>query len=208
MVWLLSPFAAYWVSQARRPERKLLSAEDAQFARMVARRTWRFFEAFVGTEDNWLPPDNFQEDPQPVIAHRTSPTNIGLLQLSTVSAHDLGYLGLLEFIERQELTFATMGKLGKFHGHFFNWYDTKTLQPLYPQYISTVDSGNLAGHLVALKQACIEMPDTKLFDDRILKGLADTVNAIYVEAGRLGSVRQRTEVVTVSQLRDEIESCR
>ena len=143
----------------------------------------------------------------PVIAHRTSPTNIGLLQLATVSAHDLGYLGLLEFIERQELTFATLGKLGKFHGHFFNWYDTKTLQPLLPQYISTVDSGNLAGHLVALKQACIEMPDTKLFDDRILKGLADTINAISVEASRLGSVRQRTEVVTVSQLRNEIEAC-
>ncbi|MDQ2922441.1 MAG: hypothetical protein M3R52_12630, partial [Acidobacteriota bacterium] len=123
-VWVLSPFAAYWVSAARSLERKLLSAEDAQFARLVARRTWRFFEAFVGTEDNWLPPDNFQEDPTPVIAHRTSPTNIGLLQLTTVSAHDLGYLGLLEFIERQELTFATLGKLGKFHGHFFNWYDT------------------------------------------------------------------------------------
>ncbi|MGI8427666.1 MAG: GH36-type glycosyl hydrolase domain-containing protein [Actinomycetota bacterium] len=206
-VWVLSPVAAYWVSTARRLERKLLNAEDAQFARMVARRTWRFFEAFVGTEDNWLPPDNFQEDPTPVIAHRTSPTNIGLLQLTTVSAHDLGYLGLLEFIERQELTFATLGKLGKFHGHFFNWYDTKTLQPLFPQYISTVDSGNLAAHLVALKQACIEMPDTKLFDDRILKGLADTINAISVEASRLGSVRQRTEVVTVSQLRNEIEAC-
>jgi cyclic beta-1,2-glucan synthetase len=207
-VWLVSPLVAYWLSKIRGPERKLLSIEDAEFARRVARRTWRFFEAFVGTEDNWLPPDNFQEDPTPVIAHRTSPTNIGLLQLATVSAHDLGYLGLLEFIERQELTFATLGKLGKYQGHFFNWYDTKTLEPLYPQYISTVDSGNLAGHLVAVKQACIEMPDTKLFDDRILKGLDDTINAISLEATGLGSVRQRTEVVTVSQLRNEIEACR
>ena len=206
-IWIVSPFAAYWLSKIRPPERKFLSIEDTQFARLVARRTWRFFEAFVSTEDNWLPPDNFQEDPTPVIAHRTSPTNIGLLQLATVSARDLGYLGLLEFIERQELTFATLGKLGKFHGHFFNWYDTKTLEPLFPQYLSTVDSGNLAGHLVALKQACIEMPDTKLFDDRILKGLTDTINALSVEASELGSVRQRTEVVTVSQLRNEIEAC-
>jgi cyclic beta-1,2-glucan synthetase len=206
-IWLVSPVAAYWVSKARRLERQLLNAEDTQFARLVARRTWRFFEAFVGAEDNWLPPDNFQEDPAPVIAHRTSPTNIGLLQLATVSAHDLGYLGLLEFIERQELTFATLGKLGKFHGHFFNWYDTKTLEPLFPQYISTVDSGNLAGHLIALKQACIEMPDTKMFDDRILKGLADTIDAISVVALGLGTVRQRTEVVTVSHLRNEIEAC-
>ena len=85
---------------------------------MVARRTWRFFETFVGAEDNWLPPDNFQEDPAPVIAHRTSPTNIGLLLLATVAAHDLGYVGSLEFVERQEMTFATMEKLQKFRGHF------------------------------------------------------------------------------------------
>ena len=205
--WSVSPAVAYWVSKSKLPERKLLNTEDYQFARMIVRRTWRFFEAFVGPEDNWLPPDNFQEDPVPVIAHRTSPTNMGLLLLATSSAHDLGYLGLLEFLERTELTFATLAKLGKFHGHFFNWYDTKTLQPLTPQYISTVDSGNLAGHLIALKQACIELPDAKLFDERIAEGLADTVNAISVEAGRLGSFRQRTDVVTVSQLRNEIEAC-
>ena len=95
----------------------------------------------------------------------------------------------------------------KFHGHFFNWYDTRTLQPLLPQYISTVDSGNLAGHLIAVRQACIELPDTRLFGDRIIEGLADTVTAISDEATKLGAVRQRTEVVTVSQLRNEIEAC-
>jgi cyclic beta-1,2-glucan synthetase len=206
--WSLSPVVAYWVSTLPPPERKLLSPADFRFARLVARRTWRFFEAFVGAEDNWLPPDNFQEDPAPVVAHRTSPTNIGLLLLATASAHDLGYVGSLEFLERQELTFATLTKLGKFHGHFFNWYDTKTLQPLLPQYVSTVDSGNLAGHLIALKQACIELPDTKLFDARIIEGLGDTIQAISDEAGKLGSFRQRTEVVTVSQLRNEIDACK
>jgi len=208
LVWLTAPLVAWWVSRPRPAERKLLNAEDMKLARIVARRTWRFFEAFVGPEDHWLPPDNFQEDPTPVIAHRTSPTNIGLLFLTTSAAHDLGYIGSLEFVERQELTFSTIGRLGKFHGHLFNWYDTKTLEPLHPQYISTVDSGNLAGHLIAVKQACIELPDTKLFDERIIAGLRDTVDAISFEATKLGSVRQRTDVVTVSQLRDEIEACR
>ena len=207
VAWGVSPLVAYWVSTLRPHERELISAEDIRFARHIARRTWRFFETFVGADDNWLPPDNFQEDPAAIIAHRTSPTNMGLLLLATVSAHDLGYVGSLEFVERQELTYETLTKLEKFHGHFFNWFDTKTLQPLLPQYISTVDSGNLAGHLLALKQACIEMPDIRLFDDRIIDGLADTINAISIEANRLGSIRQRTDVVTVSQLRDEIEAC-
>jgi len=207
LAWSVSPAVAHWVSKLRSLERKLLTGNDLHFARMVARRTWRFFEVFVGAEDNWLPPDNFQEDPVPIVAHRTSPTNIGLLSLSTVAAHDLGYVSSLEFVERQELTFATMAKMGKFHGHFFNWYDTKTLQPLFPQYISTVDSGNLAGHLIAVRQGCIELPDTKLFDRRITQGLIDTINAISDEAEKLGSVRQRTDVVTVSQLRNEIEAC-
>jgi cyclic beta-1,2-glucan synthetase len=208
VLWLLSPFVAYWVSRSRTAERKLLPAEDVKFARLIARRTWRFFETFVGNEDNWLPPDNYQEDPAPVIAHRTSPTNIGLLLLATASARDLGYVSALEFVERDELTFATMAKLRRLHGHFFNWYDSKTLEPLLPQYISTVDSGNLAGHCFAVKQACIEFPETAIFDARVIAGLTDTIDAITGEAANLGAVRQRTEVVTVRQLQDEIAACR
>lgn len=207
-VWLIAPLVAYWVSQPLHTERAALNAEDTQFARTIIRRTWRFFENFVGVEDNWLPPDNFQEDPTPVVAHRTSPTNVGLLLLANVSAHDLGYLGSLEFLERGELTFATMTRMAKFRGHLFNWYDTTTLEPLQPQYVSTVDSGNLAGHLVAFKQSCIEMPDALLFDSRTVEGLSDTINAVSEEAERIGTFRQRTDVVTVSQLRDEIEACR
>jgi cyclic beta-1,2-glucan synthetase len=208
VIWMLSPLVAYLVSKPRPAERKLLNEEDKAFARLIARRTWRFFETFVGAEDNWLPPDNYQEDPSPVVAHRTSPTNMGLLVLGNHSARDLGYLGALELLERQELTFATLEKLGRMHGHFFNWYDTKTLEPLLPQYISTVDSGNLAGHLIAVKQACIEFPETHLFDMRVIEGLTDTINAIDVEASALGSFRQRTDVVTVRQLHDEIAACR
>jgi cyclic beta-1,2-glucan synthetase len=207
IAWLLSPIIAQAVSSIHLPQPKLLSAADVSFARFVCRRTWRFFEAFVGTEDNWLPPDNFQEDPIAVVAHRTSPTNVGLLLLATASAHDLGYVASTEFVERVELTFATLARLKTFRGHFFNWYDTKTLEPLQPQYISTVDSGNLAGHAIALKQAFVELPDAKLFDERTIKGLADTLNALSLAVDRLGSFRQRTSVVTVSQLRDEVDAC-
>src|SRR5204863_4578246 len=99
LLWVLSPLIAYLVSKPIIPKRKLLSGEDVQFARSIARRIWRFFETFVGLEDNWLPPDNFQEDPHPVIAHRTSPTNIGLLLLATATARDLGYISTLETVE-------------------------------------------------------------------------------------------------------------
>ncbi|HTG87872.1 MAG TPA: glucoamylase family protein, partial [Pyrinomonadaceae bacterium] len=207
-IWLLSPLIAYWVSKPRAIKREVLDEENTAFARLIARRTWRFFETFVGAEDNWLPPDNYQEDPTPVTAHRTSPTNMGLLLLSTSSAHDLGYIGSFEFVEREELTLATMGRLGRLSGHFFNWYDTKTGEPLMPQYISTVDSGNLAGHVVALKQACIEFADAKLFHQRVIAGLSDTVDAIALETSALRSFRQRTDAVTVRHLQDEIAACR
>jgi cyclic beta-1,2-glucan synthetase len=208
VIWIVSPLIAYWVSQPRKTERTLLSAEDVAFVRLIARRTWRFFETFVGAEDNWLPPDNYQEDPTTVIAHRTSPTNMGLLLLANSSARDLGYVGALEFVERQELTFSTLAQLGRLNGHFFNWYNTKTLEPLLPQYISTVDSGNLAGHLFAVKQACVEFPENALFESQIVAGLTDTLGAIATEIAGLGSVRQRTDVVTVRQLQDEMAACR
>jgi cyclic beta-1,2-glucan synthetase len=208
LFWILSPVIAYFVSKPIVYKPKLLNAKDVEFARAITRRTWRFFETFVTAEENWLPPDNFQEDPAPIVAHRTSPTNIGLLLLATSSARDLGYVSSLELVERQELTFGTLRRLARLHGHFFNWYDTRTLEPLLPQYISTVDSGNLAGHLIAVKQSNIELPELPLFDDRVIAGLADTIDTIAIEAERLGSFRQRTEVVTVRQLQDEISACR
>ena len=130
------------------------SPSDVQALRTTARRTWRFFEAIVTPADNMLPPDNFQEDPAPVLAHRTSPTNIGLYLLSTASAHDFGWAGLADTVDRLEATLATMARLQRFRGHFYNWYDTADLRPLEPPYVSTVDSGNLAGHLIALANAC------------------------------------------------------
>ncbi|PYS42249.1 MAG: hypothetical protein DMF71_09635, partial [Acidobacteria bacterium] len=205
--WALSPLIAAYVSRHRAARTQTFAPKDLRAGRIVARRTWRFFETFVGDEDHWLPPDNFQEDPRPTVAHRTSPTNIGLLLLSTLAAYDFGYVGLCELIERVEFSLDSLQKLQKFRGHFFNWHDTHTLTPLWPQYVSVVDSGNLAGHLIALKQACLELPDHQIFDQRVLRGLADTVGAIRQELSQLAAIRQRTDAITIKQLSGELESC-
>src|SRR5204862_322394 len=133
-----------------------VSVEDARALRLIARRTWRFFATFVGPDTHALPPDNFQETPHPVVAHRTSPTNIGLYLLSVVAARDFGWIGTLDTLERLEATLETMRSLERFRGHFYNWYDTSDRRPLDPKYVSSVDSGNLAGHLLALAHACDE----------------------------------------------------
>jgi cyclic beta-1,2-glucan synthetase len=155
LLWLAAPAIASWASRAPSVARKLaLTDLDALALRLIARRTWRFFETFVTAADNLLPPDNFQEDPKPVVAHRTSPTNIGLYLLSAVTARDFGWAGTTETIERLEATFGVLQKLPRFRGHFYNWYGTRDLQGLAPIYVSSVDSGNLAGHLIALANAC------------------------------------------------------
>jgi cyclic beta-1,2-glucan synthetase len=207
--WALSPLLAHFVScppPCLRQSDRELGVDERRGMRLIARRTWRFFETFVGETDHWLPPDNFQEDPFPVVAHRTSPTNIGLLLLSTVAARDFGYLGLLETVERLELTFATLKKLETFNGHLFNWYDTSTLAMLEPQYVSTVDSGNLAGHLIAVKQSALEFPEQAVFDGRLLQGLTDSFLLLREEAGRVEAATVRTGVVTFQQLHREIDS--
>src|SRR5262249_15260289 len=158
--WFVSPPLAFLVSRLRPAVQPapVTAAESAEMRR-GARRTWPFFEAFVNEQENWLPPDNFQEDPKGQIAHRTSPTNIGALLLSTMAAHDLGYLSLGRLIERLENTFAALDRLERYQGHFHNWYDTRTLKSLQPGYISTVDSGNLLGSLLALKNGLREKAD-------------------------------------------------
>lgn len=166
ITWVFSPLIARRASQPPAAAGHLLILpSDAQALRLIGRRTWRYFEAFVGDADHALPPDNFQEDPEPAIAHRTSPTNIGLYLLSVVAARDFGWIGTHTAVERLEATLATLENLPRFNGHFYNWYDTQDLRPLDPKYVSTVDSGNLAGHLIALANACREMAASP-FDDR------------------------------------------
>ena len=189
--WALSPWIARAISvPPPAPEREVLSASDQQLFRLIARRTWRFFESFVGEPEHNLPPDNYQENPRPAVAHRTSPTNIGLSLLSTVAAHDLGWIGTVEMTERLEAAFETLRRMERFRGHFYNWYDTETLSPLQPRYVSTVDSGNLAGHLIAVKHACLELLEGPPEPGSMLAGIADAV-ALAREAADALEPRRR-----------------
>ncbi|RUO31902.1 glycosyl transferase [Aliidiomarina sedimenti] len=155
-LWLGAPFLAFWTARTTPVDSQELSTQQATELRLIARRTWRYFEVFVTEDANMLPPDNFQETPEDAIAQRTSPTNIGVYLLSTLAARDFGWAGTVQTIERLEATFDTMQKLQRFNGHFLNWYSTETLTPLTPAYISSVDSGNLAGHLLVVANACEE----------------------------------------------------
>lgn len=149
------------------------SRTDIRTLRMTARRTWRFFETFTTPDDNMLPPDNFQEDPTAVVARRTSPTNIGLYLLCTASARDYGWCGLADTVARLEATLATLERMPRYRGHFYNWYATADLQPLEPVYISSVDSGNLAGHLIALASTCQHWQENEPQTDPWREGTID-----------------------------------
>ncbi len=183
LLWFASPSVAWWISRPLARRKAILSAGQVRFLRALSRRTWAFFDNFVGAEDHWLPPDNFQEYRIAAVAHRTSPTNIGLALLANLSAYDFGYLPLGKLVERTANTLRTMGALERHRGHFFNWYDTQTLRPLPPRYISTVDSGNLAGHLLTLRSGLLALADEKILAARLFDGLSDTFAIFAEEAG-------------------------
>ena len=204
VLWLLSPLVARAVSRPPAAAAgSQLSDADAEVLRLIGRRTWRFFERFVGPEDNALPPDNFQDVPKPVIAHRTSPTNIGIYLLATVTARDFGWIGTLEMVERLEATLASIGKMALFRGHLYNWYDTRTLQALGPAYVSSVDSGNLAGHLLVLSNACREMVDRPLPIEAALAGIDDAIQLTRQAAAVVGDER-RTQTLTRRHLDESL----
>ncbi|MBT1687484.1 GH36-type glycosyl hydrolase domain-containing protein [Dawidia soli] len=178
LVWALAPAIVWWLNQPLPTVSGELSAERQDTLRELARKTWAFFEDLVAEPDNWLPPDNLQQYPIPVVAHRTSPTNIGLSLLANLTAVDFGYIPATQFLQRTEHTFSTLNRLERYKGHFYNWYDTQSLQVLHPRYVSTVDSGNLAGHLITLRQGLLQMPDRKVIERHVLAGLHDTVRII------------------------------
>jgi cyclic beta-1,2-glucan synthetase len=175
VLWFISPQISHWISQDTTRKTAPLSPEEHDRLRVIARRTWLFFEEFVGPEDHWLPPDHFQEEPLGIIAHRTSPTNIGLMLLSTLTAYDFGYMGVSSLAFRIRMTLDTLEQLERHRGHIFNWYDTRDLQPLAPRYVSTVDSGNLAASLLVLKQACSELHLDRIFRWERWRGLYDAL---------------------------------
>ncbi len=187
VLWLLAPAIACWISQpSQEASAPPVAAEDTLILRRIARRTWSFFETFVTADDNMLPPDNFQEDPDPVIAHRTSPTNMGLYLLSVAASADFGWIGMLEAVERLEATLGCMNRLERHLGHFYNWYGTRDLRPLEPEYISSVDSGNLAGHLIALWNACSELAVRPAMEATWRAGVEDALALLHESLREIG----------------------
>lgn len=178
LLWLLSPVVGWWISRPIVARKPVLSAEQRTFLRGLSRQTWRYFEVLVNAEENWLPPDNFQEIPIPVAATRTSPTNMGMALLANLAAGDFGYLTIGQFLDRTEKTFTTMEKLERHRGHFYNWYDTRTLETLRPFYVSSVDSGNLAGALHTLQAGILELKGQPILPPRMFAGLGDTLEML------------------------------
>lgn len=176
--WMAGPLIAYAVSRPVPVVKTHVSQKQTVYLRMLARKIWGFFERFITEEDNWLPPDNYQEAPVERIAHRTSPTNIGLSLLSGLTAYDFGYITALQLITRTSNTINTMQRMERYRGHLYNWYDTVSLTPLFPKYISTVDSGNMAGHLITLKQGLTAVPEDKIINNKFFEGLCDTINIL------------------------------
>ncbi|MEO6365754.1 MAG: glucoamylase family protein, partial [Luteimonas sp.] len=181
VLWIASPVLMWWLSLTPARRDAALSAQQLRFLGKLSRRTWAFFETFVTEADHWLPPDNVQEHPVLTVARRTSPTNIGLSLLADMAAYDFGYATVGGTIERTANTLKTLQALPRHRGHFYNWYDTETLQPLPPRYVSSVDSGNLAGHLLTLRQGLLAFCDAPLLSPHTFSGLADTA-ALLVES--------------------------
>ncbi len=201
-LWVASPAIAWWLSRPLDRRETRLSAEQTGFLLNLSRKIWAFFETFVGPEDNWLPPDNYQEHPVAAVAHRTSPTNIGLALLANVTAYDFGYVTAGECIDRTVRSLDTLDKLERYRGHFFNWYDTRTLEPLPPNYISTVDSGNLAAYLLILRSGLLGLPDQKILGTRLFDGIRETLLVLEETIGEPIPVR-------LAELRNDVEkSCR
>ncbi|WP_158078591.1 GH36-type glycosyl hydrolase domain-containing protein [Microbulbifer mangrovi] len=209
IAWLLLPQLIRRIDQPHKFETQDLEDSDRGELRLLARRTWYFFEHFMGPDDHWLPPDNYQEEPVAVLARRTSPTNIGLGILSILSAYDFGYLDLTQLLARLNNTFDRMRGLERYRGHFLNWYETRELHPLNPRYVSTVDSGNLAGSLLTLASGLEKLETTPLSGRQLVLGIADTLGVVGETLQSTNPDAIPTEVhgilAQITQLRERLE---
>lgn len=174
-VWVVSPYIAFRISKETKEYKYVITEKERLELGMISRKTWRYFEEFANARNNFLAPDNYQVDPPKAVAHRTSPTNIGLGLLATLSAADFGYIGIFEMVEAIDKTISTIESMAKWKGHLYNWYDTQTLETLHPEYVSTVDSGNLAGYLITLSQGLREYLGRPLIGKSRIFGLRDTL---------------------------------
>ncbi len=211
-LWLAAPVIATALNRpVRRAIERLTPAEERRL-RSYARRTWAFYEAFVGPEDHWLPPDHYQEYPLGLVAHRTSPTNTGMLLASTMAAYDLGYIDQYSLVSRLSATMDTLARLERYRGHFINWIDTRTLEALSPRYISTVDSGNLAACLVLVAQSLQAMSRAHIFRWNRWQGYLDLLDQVVESAlalnGGAGSQSAQALSQFVTQIRAQVLAVR
>jgi cellobiose phosphorylase len=206
LLWFVAPALAAQLSRPIPETRSEIPAAERRELREIARQTWRYFDRFCGAAENGLPPDNYQEDRDPALAHRTSPTNVGLSLLAVLAAHDFGYLGTGDAIDRLERTLDSLERLPRHRGHFYNWYDILTLAPLHPLYVSSVDSGNLAACLVALEEGAKALAASNSPDGAWRDGLADVARLVAKEFERVPPSGVRTEAVPVHQVREQIRA--
>ena len=193
VMWFLSPYIAYYISRDKAEIGYEIDQEDNVMLRRISRETWAYFEDFVNSENNWLAPDNYQENPANGVAHRTSPTNIGMGITSNLCAHDLGYIGINETIERIDKTLSAADSLTKFKGHLYNWYDTVTKQPLNPRYVSTVDSGNLTAYMWLAARTMEEYLHEPMIKRSFLDGLSDTMRLAQWECNESSEYKSAYE---------------
>jgi len=184
-LWFVSPWLAVFLSRPIAQQTEALSSDDRVALRRIARRTWSFFEAFVTQEDNWLPPDNYQEFPHPRVAHRISPTNEGMYVLSAIAARDLGFLSITNLAATLERNLDSWESLDRYRGHPFNWYDTTTRIPLNPRYVSTADNGNLAASFLAAHEGLHDVVDAPIFSSELASGIVESVRLVEESLARL-----------------------
>jgi cyclic beta-1,2-glucan synthetase len=182
--WAASPLLMHWMGKPSRTlAGKPLNSAQTHLLRGIARETWRYFDDLVGPDSNWLPPDNTQLSLRVEVAQRTSPTNIGLWLTAALAARDFGYLTADEFCLRCSNTLETLSRMEHYEGHLLNWYDTRTLEPLNPRYVSTVDSGNLIAALWVLQQGCHDVLRAPIIGHNGLRGLSDTLSILEIKCG-------------------------
>ncbi|MCM0650836.1 cyclic beta 1-2 glucan synthetase [Clostridium swellfunianum] len=189
LFWLISPLIAYLISLDKKAAVVELGKEEAKLLRKFSRKTWAYFEDFVNEQNNYLAPDNFQEEPPNGVAPRTSPTNMGMGLTSNLVAYDLGYIGINETVERLDKILKGMEALEKYKGHFYNWYDTVTAKPLNPKYVSTVDSGNLVGYLWLAAESLEEYSNAPILSSNKLEGICDTLELSSLDIEKASGIK-------------------
>lgn len=208
VLWFISPHIAWLISKPRPLIIEVLTNEDRQYLRLIARRTWLYFETFAGPDDNWLPPDNYQAAPYEETAHRSSPTNVGMLFLSTLTALDLGHIGRRDLEARIAAALDALDRLESPGGHTLNWFDTRTLESLAPRYISTVDSGNLAVCLLTLSAGCREAAIGSIVPACRWEGLADTLQLLREALADLSGREQGTITLHLDEMLKQLPKMR